>query len=448
MPCDEKAVMHWQRSARWRVTVGVLTVLILLPSSATPAVDNPAASLAVDSEGWSDYRPGETWTEDELREEMRALAWTKGDYRIVPYGVLWGSAIYTTSRLAPGEFIVYVFSETDEGESDFVLNVQRTRLGLNIEGPDIVAFHGASSAAQVEIDFHNARGSVDGSAVRGPANQPGVQLRHAYAEIRDDDFRLLAGQTWDVVSPLLPGTLTYAVAWGGGNLGYRRPQIRYERYLRFHETSQITLQAAIAQDIGLDLIGQSESTNQPEVQMRAAWTLGERGGERLPLTFGVSSHLGRQGYDFAETATLPAVDDARLRTWSLNADLQFALTDNLGFQGEFFTGENLSSHRGGVMQGINPLTRRPIQASGGWAELWYDWTPRLQSRAGFGIDDPRDSHIAPGGRTQNRFVFGNLRYLLAPQFAVGMEVSHWKTHYQDKLPGDAVVLEFTGSYGF
>jgi len=258
----------------------------------------------------------------------------------------------------------------------------------------------------------------------------------------------MAGQTWDVVSPLVPGTLTYAVGWGGGNLGYRRAQIRYERYLRFHDASQITLQAAIAQDIALDQIAFSESTAQPEVQMRAGWTLGESAGDRLPLTFGVSSHVGRQGFDFPAMADLPAVDDARLRTWSVNADLQFSLTDHLGFQGEFFTGENLSSHRGGVMQGINPQTRRPIQASGGWAELWYDWTPRLQSRAGFGIDDPRDSHIAPGGRTQNRFVFGNLRYRLTPQFLVGMELGHWKTHFQDKLPGEAVVLEFTASYGF
>ena len=417
-------------------------------ASVARAFDDPQGTVTLESEARTDFPPAEMWTEDELREEMRELAWTKGDYRIVPYGMLWGSAIYTTSRLAPGQFIVYVFSETDEGESDFVLNVQRSRVGLNIEGPEVPAFHGASSAAQFEIDFHNARGSVDGRGVRAPENQPGIQLRHAYAEIRDEDFRLMAGQTWDVVSPLVPGTLTYAVGWGGGNLGYRRAQIRYERYLRFHDASQITLQAAIAQDIALDQIAFSESTAQPEVQMRAGWTLGESAGDRLPLTFGVSSHVGRQGFDFPAMADLPAVDDARLRTWSVNADLQFSLTDHLGFQGEFFTGENLSSHRGGVMQGINPQTRRPIQASGGWAELWYDWTPRLQSRAGFGIDDPRDSHIAPGGRTQNRFVFGNLRYRLTPQFLVGMELGHWKTHFQDKLPGEAVVLEFTASYGF
>ena len=49
-------------------------------------------------------------------------------------------------------------------------------------------------------------------------------------EVKDDDFRFLVGQTWDVISPLYPGMLMYSVGWDGGNIGYRRAQVRGERY--------------------------------------------------------------------------------------------------------------------------------------------------------------------------------------------------------------------------
>ena len=62
-------------------------------------------------------------------------------------------------------------------------------------------------------------------------NKPTIMLRHAYVEVKDDDFRFLAGQTWDVISPLNPNMLMYSVGWDGGNIGYRRAQFRGERYL-------------------------------------------------------------------------------------------------------------------------------------------------------------------------------------------------------------------------
>ena len=49
------------------------------------------------------------------------------------------------------------------------------------------------------IDFQNS--------VLTTENKATVLLRHAYAEVKDDDFRFLVGQTWDVISPLTPGML-------------------------------------------------------------------------------------------------------------------------------------------------------------------------------------------------------------------------------------------------
>ena len=74
----------------------------------------------------------------------------------------------------------------------------------------------------MEFDFQGASAQE---------NKGAVLLRHAYWEVKDEEFRLLAGQTWDIISPLYPTTTMYTVYWAAGNIGYRRAQFRGERYL-------------------------------------------------------------------------------------------------------------------------------------------------------------------------------------------------------------------------
>jgi len=406
----------------------------------------PLAAPAMDEEY---VDPGvEYYTLDELREEMKKFAWVKGDYKIVPYGSLWGSAIYASERAAPGPFILYILSESSEGEDDFVIDTRRSRVGLDIAGPRVPMFGCAESGGRFEIDFHGVFGTVEGTRAVGPENQSGIQLRHAYAEVKNDNFRLLAGQTWDLISPLYPGMLTYAVGWGGGNIGFRRMQIRYERYLHLSDTTKLTLQGAIAQDIALDFIVFAESANWPVLQGRCALDFAPWADCCQPLTIGMSGHVGEQGFDFAAAGGLPADDDDRIETWSFNVDFRWPITSQLGIQGEFFTGANLSTFLGGVIQGVNPITRRPIAATGGWGEIWYDWTHRLHSHLGYSIDNPRDGDISDGGRLENRFIFANTSFDILPKMTVGLEVSYWKTTYLARLPGESLIFEFTGAYAF
>ena len=61
------------------------------------------------------------YQEDELLADMKKLVWTKGDYKIVPYGIIWGSSIYHSQRTFPGAFTMYVFSDEQEDEDTFVI---------------------------------------------------------------------------------------------------------------------------------------------------------------------------------------------------------------------------------------------------------------------------------------------------------------------------------------
>ncbi len=49
-------------------------------------------------------------TREEFTGELKKLVWTKGDYKFVPYGILWGSMVYESQRTIPGEYPIYVQS--------------------------------------------------------------------------------------------------------------------------------------------------------------------------------------------------------------------------------------------------------------------------------------------------------------------------------------------------
>ena len=161
---------------------------------------------------------------DELRAEMQKLAWTKGDYHHRP---VW-HPLGQSGRGDGADLSRATIRSTCRGRGTDENGDCYGRCPLHTPG-----IRPARSAdrlprrcpdgGKVEIDFER---TID------VENKSSVLLRHAYVEVKNDDFRLLAGQTWDVISPLCPGVLFYSVGWDGGNIGYRRPQFRGERYMR------------------------------------------------------------------------------------------------------------------------------------------------------------------------------------------------------------------------
>jgi len=139
----------------------------------------------------------------------------------------------------------------------------------------------------------------------------------------------------------------------------------------------------------------------------------------------------------------------------MNADFRIPIGPRFGVQGELFTGENLGAFLGGAVQGIDagtpalPGTRRSIRSTGGWFDVWYDWTPTLHSHAGYSIDDPFDEDVT-SGRVYNAFIFGNLYYDLTSKFIVGVEVTSWKTLWvgPNAGPADSVHCDFVAKYNF
>jgi hypothetical protein len=130
-------------------------------------------------------------------------------------------------------------------------------------------------------------------------------------------------------------------------------------------------------------------------------------------------------------------DSRALDVWLFGFDAKADLTEYCGVQAEFFHGQALGNLNGGILQIVNPDTLEEVRTTGGWCDFYIDWTERVRSSFGCGIDNPLDSTLAPGQPTQNAFVFANLVFDLTKSTEVGFEIARWDTDYEPSLaPGD------------
>jgi len=354
------------------------------------------------------------------------------------YGYVKLDASYDTHEMTTGDFALYVQPEDNRTRDDeFNLTANQTRLGLRIKGPDV---EGVETSGLVEGDFYGG----------GAENKARFRMRHAYLQLDwpQDRFSLLAGQTWDVISPLYPSTLNFTINWDAGNIGYRRPQVRLTKdvWLNAEKTVGLRLQGAVSRTIadrgGAFNDDTGADSGQPTVQGRTALTFPLVDGR--PATVGVWGHWGREEYD------INAFDDSEtFDSWSGGMDVAVPVADWLTLKAELWTGEALDAYFGGIDQAIDAGTLAPLGASGGWLAAAFKPAEKWTFHLGAGIDalDADDSDAADT-RTENRMVFGNVLYAINEQTTVGLEISHWVTEYEQRGAGDALRLQSSLIYNF
>ncbi len=357
---------------------------------------------------------------------------------IQPYGYIKIDAAYDDSRINNGNFARWAESEaTNKNDDQFNMTVNQTRLGVKLNGPDNSDI---KTSGLVEIDFFE---NADAT------NKASIMMRHAYMKILwpNDDFNILAGQTWDVISPLNPYTLNYSVAWWAGNIGYRRPQIRLTKVFDLNEKVTLDLRGAITCNIGTSnsFTGDAgENSGSPGLQARAGIKVPILDHERTDI--GISGHWAKEDLDINAAGNSKEFD-----SWSINLDVLQPINKWLRLKSELFTGENLSAYLGGIGQGVNTTTNREIGSTGGWlaAELgpWDKWRFNL----GLSIDDVDNDDlngISGDKRTYNRSIFGNVIYSLNTNTMIGFELSHWHTEYKNASDGDSLRAQTSFIYKF
>ena len=384
--------------------------------------------------------------------DKRFTVWS--DLEIEIYGFIKLDASYETSRTSVGNFAQWVLSENGattaagtgaaRNDDEFNMSANPTRLGMRIKNPNDGEI---KTSGQVEIDFYGG----------GPENRPHPQLRHAYMELEwpDQKFSIIAGQTSDVISPLCPGTVNYSVQWWGGNIGYRRPQIRLTKGFDLGNERALKIQAAIARAIGHATFGgfdpgdAGEDASLPCVQARAAVTMPLLDGRKT--TIGVSGHY--QGEEYDTTARGRNID---LCSWSANVDLAVPVNDWLTIKGEGFLGQNLDAFLGGIGQGIETtvvggvVTRvSEIRSMGGWVAATAEPKGPWAFNVGAGGETINEDDVTVAAtRTNNSSIFVNTIYKITDRASVGAEVSNWYTEYKRMDSGHSVRFQVAFKYEF
>jgi regulator of replication initiation timing len=275
-------------------------------------------------------------------------------------------------------------------ESSFGGTLRQSELGLEVFGPTI---HGARTSGQVQFDFGGGfpNGALDGVSTGL------VRMRTASVRLDWQNTSIIAGQDNLFISPESPTSfaslLTPSFGYSG-NLWAWTPQLRVEHRLALTENQNISVQAGILDNLtsqpsyGVYRQPQAgESSGQPAYAARSAWngTVNTK-----PVAFGLSGYYSPQNWGFGW----------KVNGWAVATDWSVPLHRQLELSGEFYRGKAVGGIGGGIGQSVlfsgnsgSPIFFRPVNSIGGWSQLKFSPTQRLEFNGVFGLDNPFSADI-------------------------------------------------------
>ncbi|HMA75922.1 MAG TPA: hypothetical protein VKO43_01290 [Candidatus Krumholzibacteriaceae bacterium] len=358
-----------------------------------------------------------------------------GKYQFKFHGYFKSDIAYDNARIYPGNFHIYV-PRYDEADNALYFSTRESRLGFDFFWNEECV----KTQATLEFDFYGGGASAENKAT--------PMLRHAYFKMAGKKWSVLAGQTWDVISPLVPKTVNYSVAWGEGNIGYRRPQVRFSTWTDINGGAEVLLDLAVTRNMGGDFsIGYNDTINvnagdgvdngadaaMPAVQGRVG--IASEFSEEGKLSLGVSGHYGQEKYNRTdETASPEKVTEESIDSWSFNGDLELRFNKHISIKGEYFIGQALKTYFGGALQNTDDIYE-PLPTMGGWGMLSVKPSSRLTFNTGYSFDDPdEDEYDLPKGgstgfRDMNSLIFANAMYGITDNITGMLEFSYLKTKW-------------------
>lgn len=317
----------------------------------------------------------------------------------------------------------YIFLAPDTPESQWtnVISARQSTLGFLFTGPDLCGF---KTLARFETYFLD--NLID-------ANVYGLAQYYLYAKLISDDWAFTGGVTSSLINPLVPNVLNAAAGSDFGNLGFMRPQLRAERFIRFTDALLITPQFALSSPVGTDFFQQpttgpegiqlGEENGWPNIEGRLAVGVGQKaeGARFRPLEFGFSGAIGELRYSRSDLVN-PTERFITL-VWMYGVDFRWQITLKWAVMAEGFYGNALGSYAAGTKQTFNTETGQGVRACGGFVELEYRPSAKWVTHAGYMIDDPLDRDVVIDNRTRQQNVYGNVMYIHGRYLQVGFEVA-------------------------
>jgi hypothetical protein len=279
--------------------------------------------------------------------------------------------------------------------------LRQSEIGFEIFGPTI---GGAKTSADVQLDFAGGFPATGNGVNFGVVRLQTASLRFDWA-----NTSVVAGQDSLFISPLSPTSFaslaTPAFAFAGNLWGWT-PQVRVEHRFLLSDQQTVTLQAGVLDNLDWEFPPNSfyrwaqagEMSGQPAYALRSAWS---RPVYEHPLSLGVAGYYGRQNWTWGRNV------DA----WAAMADWQVPILPRLTLSGEFYRGRGIGGLGGAIGTSIvyggdptAPFTPiRGVDTAGGWSQLKFQLTPKIDLDGAVGLDDAFTSNIRGFATDQNNF---------------------------------------------
>jgi hypothetical protein len=270
-------------------------------------------------------------------------------------------------------------------QGSFGATLRQSEIGLEIFGPTV---GGAKSSANVQFDFAGGFPSTPNGVNFGL-----VRLQTASVRLDWQHTSVIGGQDSLFISPLSPTSFaslaTPAFAYAGNLWGWT-PQLRLEHRFDLSDQQTLTWQGGILDNLDWEPPYSSyyryatagEQSGQPAYAMRTAWS---RPVFDHPLTFGVAGYYGRQNWSWGRDV------DA----WAGMTDWQIPILRRLALSGEFYRGRGAGGLGAGIGRAVlfsgDPYyattSIRGLDSAGGWSQLKFQLTPKLELNGVFAEDD-------------------------------------------------------------
>src|SRR5215471_7669955 len=270
------------------------------------------------------------------------------------------------------------------------LSFRQSQIGLEVFGPEIA---GARARGDVHFDFAGGFPNTPNGVTFGL-----IRLRTGTIRLDWPHTSLVAGQDSPFFSPLSPtsfATVAEPAFAYAGNLWTWTPQIRVEHRITTSENSNLTIQGGILDGLTGEPSAPwvrnaqaGEYSRQPAYASRVAWSHGLFG---QTMTFGAGGYYSRQNWGL----------NRNIDAYAGTLDWTVPFTSRLALTGEFYRGRALGGLGGGLYQSAlyngyptNPATSiRGLDAIGGWSQLKYRASSKLEFNAGVGQDNPFASEL-------------------------------------------------------
>jgi hypothetical protein len=269
----------------------------------------------------------------------------------------------------------------------FGATLRQSQIGFEVFGPRVA---GARTRADIQVDL------AGGFPVEPNGSTSGLmRLRTATMRMDWENTSVVAGQDGLFMSPNSPtsfASLAEPALSYAGNLWSWVPQIRVEHKFNIGESSSLLVQGGILDPLSGEVPqfgsyrqgGPGEASRQPAYGTRIAWTRDISG---KPLRLGVGGYYSRQDYGF----------DRNVDAWAVMSDLEVPLGSKFALSGKFYRGRALGGLYGGLGQSVlfstnelqEPYTQLiGLNTIGGWTQIKYRPTTKLEFNAAFGLDNP------------------------------------------------------------